>query len=54
MKEWCVSEGVADCTCEPGECMAIKYGGMITDLNILLGYGIDIDEAAEEVREKHS
>ncbi len=52
-KEWCKAPGVAACTCEPGQCMAVRYKDMIADINLLMGYGIDMEDAAAEIREKH-
>lgn len=49
-KEWCAYSGETSCSCKPGECWALKNKGIIDNLNLLLGYGLSIEEAAGDVR----
>lgn len=47
-KPWCAYTGDVACDCVEGHCEALKNRSLIDSVNTLIGYGLTIEEIAEE------
>lgn len=50
-KPWCAYSSDTACDCLEGECQALKMRGTIDALNLLIGYGLTLQEAADDIKE---
>ena len=49
-KPWCAYGGYVACTCHPDECVALKNRAMLDHMNALLGYGLSLEETADDIK----